>query len=80
MFAGPKTRPRLLLPAGERCPARYIPARALEALVWSDLCAVLSAPELIAHAMGRARGGGWLPQELQARRANLRRGRAALGQ
>src|SRR3954465_13257522 len=30
--------------------------------------------------MERARGGHWLPQELQARRANLRRGRAALGQ
>ncbi len=26
------------------------------------------------------RGGHWLPQELQARQANLRRGRAALGQ
>jgi hypothetical protein len=35
---------------------------------------------MIAHAMARARGGHWLPQELQARRANLRRGRAALGQ
>lgn len=35
---------------------------------------------MIAHAMARARGGCWLPQELQARRANLRRGRAALGQ
>jgi hypothetical protein len=41
---------------------------------------VLAAPEMIAHAMARARGGHWLPQELQARRANLRRGRAALGQ
>ena len=37
-------------------------------------------PEMIAHAMERARGGHWLPQELQARQANLRRGRAALGQ
>ena len=37
-------------------------------------------PEMIAHAMGRARGGHWLPQELPARQANLRRGRAALGQ
>jgi hypothetical protein len=35
---------------------------------------------MIAHAMQRARGGHWLPQEMQARRANLRRGRAALGQ
>jgi site-specific DNA recombinase len=74
-----KLRSRLLVP-GERCTARHIPARALEDLVWRDLCAVLSAPEMIAHAMARARGGHWLPQEMQARRANLRRGRAALGQ
>jgi site-specific DNA recombinase len=74
-----KTRSRLLL-SGERCPARYIPARALEELVWRDLCKVLDAPEMIAHAMKRARGGYWLPQELQARQTNLRRGRAALGQ
>jgi len=73
-----KTRMRLLLP-GERCPARYIPARPLEELVWRDLCEVLAAPEMVAHAMERARDGHWLPQELQARRANLRRGRAALG-
>jgi site-specific DNA recombinase len=74
-----KLRSRLLVP-GERCTARHIPARALEDLVWRDLCAVLSAPEMIAHAIARARGGHWLPQEMQARRANLRRGRAALGQ
>jgi site-specific DNA recombinase len=74
-----KTRSKLLL-SGERCPARYIPARALEELVWRDLCEVLAAPEMIAHAMKRARGGYWLPQELQARQTNLRRGRAALGQ
>jgi site-specific DNA recombinase len=74
-----KLRSRLLVP-GERCPARYIPAGALDDLVWRDLCEVLSAPEMIAHAMARARDGYWLPQEMQARRANLRRGRAALGQ
>jgi site-specific DNA recombinase len=70
---------RLLLP-GERCPARYIPARPLEDLVWRDLCEALSAPEMVAQAMQRARGGHWLPQEWQARRASMRRGRAALGQ
>jgi len=69
----------LLLLSGKRCPARYIPARALEELVWRDLCEVLAMPEMIAHAMERARGGHWLPQELQARQANLRRGRTALG-
>src|SRR4051812_7942407 len=74
-----KTQARLLTP-GERCPARSIPARALEELVWRDLCEVLSAPDMIAHAMERARGGHWIPQELQARQANLRRGRAALSQ
>src|SRR3954447_21784558 len=30
--------------------------------------------------MGRARGGHWLPQEMQARRTNLRRARAGLQQ
>ena len=74
-----KTRMRLLL-SGERCPARYFPARPLEELVWRDLCEVLAAPEMVAHAIRRARSGHWLPQELQARRTNLRRGRAALNQ
>src|SRR4051812_20378071 len=35
---------------------------------------------MIAHEMERARGGHWLPQEMQARRANLRRARAGLHQ
>jgi site-specific DNA recombinase len=74
-----RTKQPTLLPH-ERCPARHIPARPLETLVWHDLCAPLSAPEVIAHAMERARGGYWLAQALQARRANLRRGRAALDQ
>src|SRR4051812_35099961 len=64
----------------ERCRARHIPARQLEDLVWRDLCQVLQHPQMIAAAMERARGSHWLPQELQARRATLRRGRAALGQ
>lgn len=65
---------------GERCPTRHIPGGPLEELVWRDLCEVLAAPEMIAHAMERARGGHWLPQEMQARRANLRRARAGLHQ
>src|ERR687883_394297 len=40
-----KMQARLLTP-GERCPARSIPACALEALVWRDLCEVLSAPNM----------------------------------
>src|SRR4051794_21122862 len=74
-----KTQRRALV-AQERCQARYIPARQLEDLVWRDLCQVLQHPQMIAGAMERARGGHWLPQELQARRATLRRGRGALGQ
>src|SRR5215218_10385714 len=35
---------------------------------------------MIAEAMERARGGHWLPQEWQARRTTLERGRASLGQ
>ena len=66
--------------AGERCPTRCIPGRPLEELVWRDLCEVLTAPGMIVHAMGRARGGHWLPQEMQARRTNLRRARAGLQQ
>jgi site-specific DNA recombinase len=52
----------------------------LEDVVWRDLCEVLTTPEAIRQAMQRARGGHWLPQEMQARKANLRRGRAALAQ
>ena len=74
-----KTLMRALV-SGERCPSRYIPARPLEDLVWRDLCEILQHPEMITRAMERARGGHWLPQELQARRATLRRGRAALVQ
>jgi site-specific DNA recombinase len=74
-----KTQLRLLVP-GERCAARYIPAKPLEELVWQDLCDVLQHPEIIAQAMERARGGHWLPQEWQARRENLRRGRTSLTQ
>ena len=62
----------------ERCPSRYIPAKALDALVWDDLCALPAHPESIAHALERARGGQWLLQDLQARREQLRRGQVHL--
>ena len=74
-----KAQLRALVP-GERCRARYIPARPLEELVWHDLREVLETPGMVARALERARGGHWLPQELQARRATLRRGRASLAQ
>ncbi|MGH3123709.1 MAG: recombinase family protein, partial [Streptosporangiaceae bacterium] len=53
---------------GQRCTARYIPAGQLDELVWADLCALLTDPAQVTHALARARGGAWLPQELQARR------------
>jgi site-specific DNA recombinase len=56
---------------GQRCTARYIPAQALDELVWQDLCAVLTDPEHLGAALQRAHGGQWLPQELQARQTTL---------
>lgn len=64
----------------EKCPSRFIPVQQLDDLVWKDLCDLLSEPQRIAEAMDRALGGRWLPQELQARRENLRRGRENLEQ
>jgi site-specific DNA recombinase len=61
----------------QRCLTRYIPASQLDELVWNDLCQILIQPEIITTALQRARGGCWLPQELQARRENLRRGQVA---
>ncbi|GHO61316.1 hypothetical protein KSC_002080 [Ktedonobacter sp. SOSP1-52] len=62
----------------EKCPSRYIPAEQLEELVWHDVCELLMHPELIAAALQRAQGGQWLPQELHARRENLRKARVSL--
>ena len=50
----------------------------LNQLVWTDLCHVLTSPDLIAQALEHAQGGQWLPQELQARRAPLRKTAATL--
>jgi site-specific DNA recombinase len=63
---------------GQRCTARYIPAEQLDELVWADLCALLCDPAQVARALERARGGAWLPQELQARQATLRQALAQL--
>ena len=57
-----------------RCPARYIPVHALDDLVWRDLCDVLTHPDSLAQGLERAHAGAWLPQELQARRAQLKQG------
>jgi site-specific DNA recombinase len=64
----------------QKCPSRLSPAERLDELVWSDLCELLSHPEQIAQALARARGGHWLPQELQARQQGLRRGQVSLQQ
>jgi site-specific DNA recombinase len=64
----------------EKCPARSVPVEQLDELVWSDVCEVLTHPETIAMALCRAQGGQWLPQELQARRENLRKARVSIEQ
>lgn len=64
----------------EKCPSRFIPAPQLDELVWQDLCEILLHPESIQQALERAQGGSWLPQELQARRENLRRARVQMEQ
>jgi site-specific DNA recombinase len=64
----------------EKCSARSIPVEQLDALVWQDVCDILMHPERIATALYRAQGGQWLPQELQARRENLRKARVSLEQ
>jgi site-specific DNA recombinase len=68
----------VLRPREQRCPSRFIPANQLDQLVWQDLCQLLSHPQIIAQALERAHGGHWLPQQLQARRENLRQGQVSL--
>ena len=53
--------------AEQRCRARHAPGSRLDELVWKDLCEVLTHPEHVKHALRRAHGGEWLPQELKAR-------------
>src|SRR4029450_4871510 len=55
-----------------RAARRAAPAQVLDALVWQDLCRVLSDPALITHARERAQMGAWVPQALHARRQTLR--------
>ena len=62
----------------ERCTTRYAPAAALEALVWQDLCQLLTDPALITRELARAQAGEWLPQALQARRHTLQHALAQL--
>jgi site-specific DNA recombinase len=62
----------------QRCQSRFIPAKQLDTMVWQDMCDVLTHPEMIIEAFRRGQNGAWLPQELQARRENLRKGQTAL--
>jgi site-specific DNA recombinase len=64
----------------KHCPSRFAPAGQLDELVWADLCHVLTHPAELTKALERAHGGHWLPQQLQQRQANLRKGRDSLRQ
>jgi site-specific DNA recombinase len=63
---------------GARCTARYVPADALDQLVWQDLCRLLADPTFITHELARAQAGEWLPQALQDRQRALRSALAQL--
>ena len=71
--------PALFSHREQKCPSRLSPAQRLEDLVWADLCELLTHP-IPSHALERAHGGHWLPQELQARRDGLHRGQTSLTQ
>jgi site-specific DNA recombinase len=57
---------------GARCTARFAPAAALDALVWTDLCRVMADPALLTHELQRIHHGAWLPQALQDRQQTVR--------
>jgi site-specific DNA recombinase len=71
-------RPLLQSPRTQKCPSRLLPVEHLDELVWGDLCEVLVHPAGLAQAVQRAQGGQWLPEELQARRENLRKARVSV--
>ena len=64
----------------QRCHASYSPAPQLDALVWHDLCALLTPQESLLLTLARAQGGAWLPQELQARRTTVRKATVSVEQ
>ena len=73
-------RPPVYSRREQQCSSRLIPGPPLDQMVWEDLCALLTHPEQAAHALERAHGGLWLPQELQARQMGLRKAQASLTQ
>jgi site-specific DNA recombinase len=66
--------------SGATCESRYIPSRAIDELVWQDLCDLLRHPAAVAEAFRLASVGARHPQEFQARRDRLRQGEASLAQ
>ena len=64
----------------QRCRSRCIPAQQLDALVWEDLCRLITQPEYIIDALQRVRGGQWLPQHLQSRQQTLRKAQVGISQ
>jgi site-specific DNA recombinase len=73
-------RPLLQSPRTEKCRSRFIPVGQLDELVWRDVCEVLQHPQMLIEALTRAQAGAWLPQELQARRENVRKAEPGLEQ
>jgi site-specific DNA recombinase len=64
----------------QKCSARFIPAAQVDALVWQDLCDVLTHPASLTQALERAHAAEWAPQRVQSRRESLRRGCVSLQQ
>jgi site-specific DNA recombinase len=52
----------------------------LDALVWEDLCQLITHPGYITDALQRARSGDWLPQHLQAPKQALRKAQTGIRQ
>jgi site-specific DNA recombinase len=57
----------------EPCHARQIPTARVDALVWEDLCKVLSEPAVLQDAVQRFREGWLSGSEREAQRRDLRR-------
>jgi len=67
-------RPAIRSCRDEPCIGRYTPQSQLDELVWNDLCQLIEQPQIVEEALQRLQGGEGLPQELNARRENLRKG------
>jgi site-specific DNA recombinase len=65
----------VLVMRGRRAPcrARQIPTDRLDALVWADVCAVLSEPAVLQDALHRAHAGSLSGDERAAQLRDVRR-------